>query len=41
MATKALALIESAPLPLVELARSSIVLACAFALILAGRALPF
>jgi hypothetical protein len=41
MATKALALIESSPLSLVDLARSSIVLGCAFALIFAGRALPF
>jgi hypothetical protein len=36
---KALALIESSPLP--GMARSSIVLGCAFALIFAGRALPF
>ena len=38
---KALALIETSPLPLLDLARSAIVLGCAFALILAGRALPF
>ena len=40
MATKALALLESSPLPLVNLARSAIVLCCAFALIFAGKALP-
>ena len=38
---KALALIETSPLQLLDLARSAIVLGCAFALILAGRALPF
>ena len=38
---KALALIESSPLRLADLAGSAIVLGCACALIFAGRALPF
>ena len=38
---KALALIDSSPLPLVEFARSIVVLGCACALIFAGKALPF
>ena len=41
MANKALALNDSSSLSLIDLARSSIVLGCAFALIFAGRALPF
>ncbi len=38
---KALALIETSPLPLRDMAYSVIVLGCAFALMFADRALPF